>query len=980
MDSDTDEVRERLIETLRPQLVKLIKAEQVVDFITFFTPEQKEQILHQEGDFARANRLITEVLKKPHPQPGWFRGFVDALDHGGCEPAARYMNEEQMPSPEEEAERELYSALIQILCPSLLDMDIDVVCFHCFSAQLISQADMDIINAEAVQRNGARKLLGRIVQGPEGWFSTFLDVLRKTEHYELYKLLTGLQPPDDQSAEKEPSQGDEPTGNESPVPVSEVKEPESRDSPVTNSPLEEHTDLYKAENTELEQPANSTEASEVRVEGDSVAAAASPQKHDIVLRDYQMEVARPALEGKNIIICLPTGSGKTRVAVYITKEHLDTRKIQGLPAKVIVLVNKVPLVEQHYSEEFSKFLKPYKVERVSGNCQLKISFAEIVKNFDVVVCTAQILENYLERSVSGEDEGVHLSDLSLIVIDECHHTQKGGVYNHIMMRFLKQKHKNKRLEKEQKETKPLPQILGLTASPGVGGATKMSKTEEHILRICANLDASTIMTANLGQYKKESHKKVETNEGRKSDPFGDVIKKIMNEIHAHAELSTTHECGTQTYEQWVVQTEREAAKEGNQKERVCAFHLQQYNSGLQLSNTIRMCDSFSFLEQFYNDEFKKKTSPEDGHVINQTETERFLFNLFRDNRDELMELTKNPEFENASLSKLRTTILKEFTSGKKARGIIFTKTRRSAMALVQWVKDNVKFEEAEVSAAYLIGGGDQSVVKPMTSAEQKDVLKKFGSGKINLLIATTVAEEGLDIPACNFVIRYGLVTNEISMIQARGRGREANSTYTLVETEGSNVSEKETVNEYRINMMNKAIEKIRGLEQNEYNKRILEFQIQAILEDKLRVQKNKRKDIRNSCPSELKLNCRGCNKDVCTGDDVEIIENMHRVNVSPQFSALFMVKENNTLRERHLDYETNGYISCKTCGHPWGTMMHYRGIDCPCLHVKNFAVTLSGKKISKCSKWSELPVKFKAFDYADHAYQMASDSDEEENE
>lgn len=69
--------------------------------------------------------------------------------------------------------------------------------------------------------------------------------------------------------------------------------------------------------------------------------AKDPENSEIVLRDYQAEVARPALQGENVIICLPTGSGKTRVAVYITKKHLDSRKPEGRPGKVVVLVNKV---------------------------------------------------------------------------------------------------------------------------------------------------------------------------------------------------------------------------------------------------------------------------------------------------------------------------------------------------------------------------------------------------------------------------------------------------------------------------------------------------------------------------------------------------------------------------------------------------------------------------------------------------------------
>uniref|UniRef100_A0A8D0D8K6 RNA helicase n=1 Tax=Sander lucioperca TaxID=283035 RepID=A0A8D0D8K6_SANLU len=940
MASDDDDVNERLIEVYWQRLRELIVVDRVLDHLEFIEYDQKEQIRQKartDGDIAATNLLISAVIKKPHTL-GWFTAFVDALKHSGCYAAAEYM-QVNPPRPEVEAENDTCVKLIQLLSPSLVEMQTKEVCLHCFSKGLLTQEDSDVIETITTNEgpwSGARKLLRCIVRGPPGWFSTFLDILRKTGHKDLYELTGG------------PSDFDN-KGNY-----------RSYRTPLLIDQLNKY--IFTCDNIG--------------------SVWFSPEKADIVLRDYQKDVARPALEGENIIICLPTGSGKTRVAVYITKKHLDRRRAEGCSGKVVVLVNKVPLVEQHYSAEFLPFLKPsYKVERVSGDCQLKISFTEIVKNNDVIICTAQILENFLERSNNGEDEGVKLSDLTLIVIDECHHTQKGEVYNHIMMRYLMQKHKNRRLKKEQKKPVPLPQILGLTASPGVGAATIMKKAEDHILRICANLDASKIMTRSLGEHKREPRKVVQTVEDRKEDPFGDVIKNIMNAIHTHAELSPTSDLGSQNYEQWVVQKERIAATEENQKVRVCAEHLRQYSEGLNLSNTIRMRDAFSFLNKYYDEEIKKKATPDDEQDIQITDTERFLFNLFKEKKEELQKLADNPQYENDSLTKLRSKVLHEFSSREAARGIIFTKTRRSAIALSQWIQENPKFADIGVKASHMIGGGDQSVVKPMTAAEQRDVLTKFRDGDVNLLIATTVAEEGLDIAACNFVIRYGLVTNEIAMIQAQGRGRAEDSSYTLVEVKNSGVAEKECVNEYRINMMNKAIDKIRALDQADYDKRIFEFQIQAIMEEKVRMIKKKQKHMQyEKC--EVKFSCRSCSRHVCTGEDIQIIENMHRVNVTPEFryNQLFIQRENTTLQERLLDYETNYFIACKDCGQRWGSMMLYKGIDCPCLHVKNFVVTFNGKKISKCTKWSELAIKFPAFDYAEHASRLADNSDDEDTD
>nr|XP_020042167.1 interferon-induced helicase C domain-containing protein 1 [Castor canadensis] len=1008
-----------LISCFRNRVKMCIQVEPVLDYLNFLPQELKEQILSTATTCGntRAVEMLLSNLEKAVWPPGWTQVFVEALRRAGSSLAARYVNPQltDLPSPSFESAHDECLQLLNLLQPTLVDkLLVRDVLDKCVEEELLTTEDRNRISAAENNGNesGVRELLKRIVL-KENWFSTFLNVLRQTGNDELARELTGV------SCSKfstETSHEDGPGVNEPLLSTMGQLNPEKEVSGTdNNSPESSFADssVVSESDTSLAEGSvscldeslghNSNMGSDSGTMGsdsdeEKMAERVSPEP-ELQLRPYQMEVAQPALEGKNIIICLPTGSGKTRVAVYITKAHLDRKRQASKPGKVIVLVNKVMLVEQLFHNEFKPFLKRwYSIMRLSGDTQLKISFPEVVKTYDVIISTAQILENSLLNLENGDDAGVQLSDFSLIIIDECHHTNKEAVYNNIMRRYLNQKLKNNRLKKENKQLTTLPQILGLTASPGVGEAKNQVQAEKHILKICANLDAFTIKTVkeNFDQLKeqiKEPCKKFEIADDTRKDPFKEKLLEIMTSIQTYCQMSPMSECGTQNYEQWAIKTEKKAAKEGNRRDRVCAEHLRKYNEALQINDTIRMIDAYNHLEYFYNDEKEKKLavlcdsdeSGDDGdcdgdkHEHNVKKplkldgTDRFLITLFFENKKMLKKLAEDPKYENEKLTKLRNTILEQYTKTEEsARGIIFTKTRQSTYALSQWIAENEKFAEVGVKAHHLIGAGHSSEFKPMTQNEQKEVISKFRTGKINLLIATTVAEEGLDIKECNIIIRYGLVTNEIAMVQARGRARADESTYVLVAHSGSGVVEREIVNDFREKMMHKAIHRVQNMKPEEYAHKILELQMQSILEKKMKIKRSIAKQFKGN-PSSITFLCKNCSVLACSGEDIHVIEKMHHVNVTPEFKELYIVRENKALQKKFADYQTNGEIICK-CGQAWGTMMVHRGLDLPCLKIKNFVVVFKNNSAKKqYKKWVELPITFPDLDYSE--YYMFSDED-----
>ncbi|XP_063174361.1 interferon-induced helicase C domain-containing protein 1 isoform X2 [Candoia aspera] len=959
-----------LISCFRPRIKTSVQVNRVLDLMPSLRPEEKVRLraaAREKGDVEAAEQLLSLVEKEGPRSAGMCQEFCEALVRGGYD-AANYLDPSlsNLPSPSQEAIGDLGRALVNGFFDRLTDVRAIQVACQCFEKGLLDDEDLERViveNRAHGNKSAVREMLYRIVQKKE-WFSPFLEALREAGHENMAAYLSGHTNEQDVNGASDFS--------------NEIYEAPSSEGVEDLKPRTELRATLEGEKNVSEKSFEDFPAVSDYV--GSRDKRSSPEL-ELSLRDYQIEVAKPALEGKNIIICLPTGSGKTRVAVYIARDHLDKKREAEECGKVIVLVNKVPLVEQHLEKEFCPYLKhSYRVIGLSGSSQLKFSFSELVRIYDVIICTAKILENALEK-VGEDEEGVQLSVFSLIIVDECHHTQKGAVYNNIMRYYLKEKRENEKRKKEGKQPVPQPQVLGLTASPGVGGAKNQSKAEEHILTICANLDADEIMTVQehslqLQHQAKEPLKKFEIAEGKKEDPFREELVNIMTEIQGYCQFNPNAEFGSQTYEQWVIQEEKKAAKEGTRKERVCAEHLKKYNDALLINEAIRMIDAYNHLKNFYEEERSRKMAvmeenedDEDKLIVSQPdETDTFLIDLFYARQRDLEELAEKLQYENEKLTKLRTTLMQQFTKTNQPRGIIFSKTRQSVFAIYRWINDNPKFEEVGVKAHYLIGAGHNSEFKPMTQNEQKDIIGKFRTGKINLLIATTVAEEGLDIPECNIVIRYGLVTNEIAMMQARGRARAEESTYVLVASNGTGAAERENVNMFREQMMHRAIRRVQEMPREEYLHKIKELQLQSYMEMKLKAKKKQCKQYKEDL-SLITFHCKNCKEPKCSGEDIQVILDMHHVNVKKEFAELYIVSENKTLQAKEADYQTNGDIICKMCGQIWGTMMVYKGLDLPCLKIKNFVVCFKDKKcISKkiYKKWRELAIKFPPFSYADH--------------
>ncbi|MFQ6011738.1 MAG: helicase-related protein, partial [Nitrososphaerales archaeon] len=113
--------------------------------------------------------------------------------------------------------------------------------------------------------------------------------------------------------------------------------------------------------------------------------------------------------------------------------------------------------------------------------------------------------------------------------------------------------------------------------------------------------------------------------------------------------------------------------------------------------------------------------------------------------------------------------------------LIFSQYRDTTSSIVNFIRS-----KTDRSVERFVGQASKQEDTGLTQKEQIELISSFGTGTVQILVATSVAEEGLDIPAVDLVIFYEPIPSEIRFIQRKGRtGRARVGEAVVLMTKGT---------------------------------------------------------------------------------------------------------------------------------------------------------------------------------------------------
>jgi ERCC4-related helicase len=481
----------------------------------------------------------------------------------------------------------------------------------------------------------------------------------------------------------------------------------------------------------------------------------------IELRSYQKNIADSA-QRRNTMVILPTALGKTVISLLVCADMLYNYRDK----RILVMAPTRPLVSQHM-KYFSSVLKiseeniasvtgkilPYARRAVWDRTDIRLMFA-----------TPEVVKNDLEES------RLNLKDFGLLVFDEAHRAMKEYAYTSIAKEYIKQS--------------SCPYILAMTASPGA--------ERKRIQEVCNNLFIEHI------EYRSEDDPDVK--------PYVNAIDVKWVWLNLPEEFRYIVSILRSMLEEkikWLIRNglllrgikwifKKDLIELGEalrykleltmeEQRGLLYIAILNQSSALTLMYCVELIESQgSYSLKAFLDRIDEDGSNAHTFLLKDPrmmEIKALVEGIVKEHPKilHLLQLIKDHHQHHGDhLSSINNA---RNSPNLKSKILVFTQYRDTAKHIVEVLEKN------DIKTSRFVGQAKRIGDEGMKQDEQAEVLESFRNSDFDVLVATSIAEEGLDIPEVDLVIFYEPISSEIRYIQRRGRaGRKTSGSVIILAT------------------------------------------------------------------------------------------------------------------------------------------------------------------------------------------------------
>lgn len=472
----------------------------------------------------------------------------------------------------------------------------------------------------------------------------------------------------------------------------------------------------------------------------------------VTLRQYQLRIVDSCMRA-NTVVLLPTGAGKTLIAA---------EAILRMHKTALFLVPTIPLVAQQAAALRSCPGMLHAVGEYHGGLT-------VPRGVSILVTTPKAFETAQQR---GEPTFAW-STFGTVVFDEVHHVIKDHPFRSLAMKL--------------RASGSTPRVIGLTAS--LTYAVGKEKINKSVQKLCTELCIEKIEHASDeelkdGGYRGGGRGAIAEIRELTTPPRSDVVPLQDRKPHLmHATFFARIDQGRATpFSLALIARVREiestiGSTDLDFRSPLGSASLKTWGqyAHARAERSVALAVAYHELEHWYEALRLLVISWEEGEDL----AVLFLRMMFGGNNNDAFLASQPTTFDR--FENMADVLLEKATEASDSfRGILFVRQRISTHIVQHYLSQDTRLQSFLRSRCLYATSSPATASLVLTRHASDQALLAFASGDANLLISTSVAEEGLDVPGANCVIYLDPIDHAVSYVQGRGRARQEHSSFVML--------------------------------------------------------------------------------------------------------------------------------------------------------------------------------------------------------